>query len=480
MSKHNVTLLPGDGIGPEVVQATTKIIDAAGASITWEPAQAGAEVFKQGLVTGVPQDTLDSIAKNKVALKGPLETPIGYGEKSANVTLRKIFETYGNIRPVKEIPGVRTPFSGMGVDFILVRENVEDLYAGIEHMQTPTTAQCLKLISRPGCEKIVRMAFEIARSEGRKKVVCATKANIMKLTEGLLKKTFEDISQDYKDIEAQHMIVDNCAHQMALNPGQFDVMVMTNMNGDILSDLGSALVGGLGIAPGANIGKDVAIFEAVHGSAPDIANRDLANPLALLQSGIMMLRHLGEFEIANAIEQAVYVTLDIDKILTHDMAPKGKGVGTKEFTDCIIKNIGKKYTNYKDRVYKPIIIPPYQFKAPNPKVSIIGADVFVNATGNINNLGDSLKKICADHFPALDLKLIAARGMIVYPDSGNVSVENLDHFCCRFITKSGDLDRKIISDLLMKLNEKAIEWMHVELLHKHDEKVVYAKAHGEI
>ena len=266
---HNVTLIYGDGIGPEVVGATKKIIDATGVDINWEECLAGAEVFKKGIPSGVPTDTVESIRKNRIVLKGPLETPVGFGEKSANVTLRKMFETYANIRPVREFPNVRTPYTGRGVDFVFVRENVEDLYAGIEHMQTPGVAQCLKVITRKGCEKVITFAFELARAEGRKKVHCATKANIMKLSEGLVKRTFEDVATNYPDIEAHHIIVDNCAHMLVRKPEDFDVVVTTNMNGDILSDLGSGLVGGLGVAPGANIGTSVSIFEAVHGSAPD-------------------------------------------------------------------------------------------------------------------------------------------------------------------------------------------------------------------
>src|SRR5580698_9169494 len=258
-----VTAIAGDGIGPEVMQAVQRILAAASAKIAWEDAEAGAAVFRRGIASGCPQETLDSIARTGLALKGPLETPVGYGEKSANVTLRKYFELYGNIRPVRELPGIRTPFSGRGIDMVIVRENVEDLYAGIEYMQTPGVAECLKLISRKGCEKIVRLAFELAKAEGRKKVHCASKSNIMKMTEGLLKRTFEEIAPQYPEFESQHIIIDNCAHQLVKKPEQFDVIVTTNMNGDIISDLSSALIGGLGFAPSANLGSSIAIFEAV-------------------------------------------------------------------------------------------------------------------------------------------------------------------------------------------------------------------------
>ena len=262
-------------------RAARRIVEAAGAPIDWEETEAGAEVFKKGLPSGVPEETIASLSRTRVMLKGPLETPVGFGEKSANVTLRKLFETYANVRPVRELPGVKTPYSGRGIDLVMVRENVEDLYAGIEYMQTPGVAEALKLISVKGCEKIARFAFEYARSEHRTQVTCATKANIMKLSEGTLKRVFEQVAPDYPDIEAWHLIVDNCAHQLVKRPEQFDVLVMTNMNGDILSDLSSALVGGLGFAPSANIGSEVAIFEAVHGSAPKYAGKDVINPTAL-------------------------------------------------------------------------------------------------------------------------------------------------------------------------------------------------------
>ena len=249
--RKRVTLIAGDGIGPEVALATRRIIEAAGVAIAWEEHEAGLEVFKRGLPSGVPPETIASIRETCVALKGPLETPIGFGEKSANVTLRKLFETYANVRSVRELPGVKTPFTGRGIDLVVVRENVEDLYAGIEHMQTPGVAQCLKLMSKKGCERIVRLAFEVAVAEGRKKVHCATKANIMKLTEGLMKRTFEEVAKEYPQIEANHIIIDNCAHQAVRTPEQFDVIVTSNMNGDILSDLTSGLIGGLGFAPGA-------------------------------------------------------------------------------------------------------------------------------------------------------------------------------------------------------------------------------------
>ena len=384
MSTNNtktVTVIPGDGIGPECIEAAIDIINASGVDIEWEERHAGERVFAQGIASGVPDDTIASIQRNRVVLKGPLGTPVGYGEKSANVTLRKLFETYGNIRPVRELPGVTTRYSGSGIDLVVVRENVEDLYAGIEHMQTPGVAQCLKLISNKGCEKIVRMAFEFARSEGRRSVACATKSNIMKLTEGELKRTFERIAPEYPDIEAWHVIVDNCAHQLVKKPEQFDVIVTTNMNGDILSDLTSALVGGLGFAPSANIGTDAAIFEAVHGSAPKYAGKNVINPTAVVLSGVMMLKHLGEFEAAETVEHAVLATLQQGH-LTGDVVGYDLGVSTSEYTKAVIANLGAKVEGYTVRRAKPISLPQVSKSVATVAANtreLVGADIFIEA-----------------------------------------------------------------------------------------------------
>jgi isocitrate dehydrogenase len=477
---HTVTCIAGDGIGPDVVSATQKVIEAAGVTINWEPAEAGAKVFKAGVKSGVPQDTIDSLARNKVALKGPLETPVGYGEKSANVTLRKLFELFGNTRPCKELPGIQTPFTGRGIDLVVVRENVEDLYAGIEHMQTPSVAQCLKLISHKGCEKIVRLAFEIARAEGRKKVHCATKANIMKLTEGLLKRVFEEIAPEYPDIESAHIIIDNCAHQLVRIPEDFDVIVTTNMNGDIISDLTSGLVGGLGIAPSANIGADVTIFEAVHGSAPDIAGKNLANPTAMLLSAVMMLRHLGEFDAAQKIEQAVHVTLGERTSLTGDIAPKGKGVGTDAYTKAIIDNLGTNPDGYTPRDYKPINIPQLPTDpayGSTKEQTFAGADLFIKSPLSPNELGDDLVRL-AEPTP-LKLKMISNRGTKVYPE-GLGRTDCVDHWRCRFILR--DPGDSMTDEDLLKLVQAVgpkHEWMHIEKLAMLDGEEGFTRAQGE-
>ncbi len=479
-TKHTVTVIPGDGIGPECIRAAQRILEAAGAPIAWEECQAGASVFRQGIASGVPSETIESIRRTRVVLKGPLETPVGFGEKSANVTLRKLFETYGNIRPVRELPGVPTPYSGRGIDLVVVRENVEDLYAGIEHMQTPGVAQCLKLISAKGCEKIVRLAFELARAEGRRRVHCATKSNIMKLTEGLLKRTFERISREYPDIEAQHIIIDNCAHQLVKRPEQFDVIVTTNMNGDILSDLTSALIGGLGFAPSANLGNDVAIFEAVHGSAPKYAGKNVINPTAVILSAVLMLRHLGEFEVAAKIEHAILVTLEEGKVRTGDVVGYDRGASTTAFTDAVIANLGRRSERYRVRDYKPIRLPQVEAR---PDVvhpqrrRVIGADIFLESALSPEALGRSLERLAADS--PLQLKMISNRGTKVYPPTGAIT-DCVDHWRCRFVLRDPGSE---VSDaaLLALLQRVAAEhrWMHLEKLQEFDGALGFTMAQGE-
>ncbi len=477
--QRRVTVIPGDGIGPEVVRAGRDIIEAAGVPILWEEHEAGASVFKKGLPTGVPQDTIDSITRTRVVLKGPLETPVGYGEKSANVTLRKLFETFGNIRPVREMPGVTTPYSGRGIDLVVVRENVEDLYAGIEHQQSPGVAQAIKLITRKGCEKIVRLGFELARAEGRKKVHCATKANILKLTEGLLKRTFEAIAPEYPDLEASHIIVDNCAHQLVKAPQQFDVIITTNMNGDILSDLTSALVGGLGYAPSANLGTEVAIFEAVHGSAPKYAGKNVINPTALIQSAVMMLRFLGYFEAAASIEHALLVTLE-QGTLTRDVVGDAKGTPTTVYTEAIIKNLGKKSSRWQVRDYQPIKMPrldPRQDFVQAKTRRVTGVDLFVESALPPGELGPNLQKL-TEGFP-LQLKLISNRGTKVFPTTGAIT-DCIDVNRCRFMpTDSGlEITDALVIDLIQRVAAKH-HWMHVEKLQEFDGSPGYTKSQGE-
>lgn len=474
---RTVTLIYGDGIGLEVVGATQRIIDATGVKITWEPCDAGSAVFKKGIASGVPQETIESICRTRLVLKGPLETPVGYGEKSANVTLRKLFEMYSNVRPVRQFPGVTTPFSDRPIDFIIVRENVEDLYAGIEYMQTGGVAEALKIISRKGCEKIVRFAFELARSENRKKIHCATKANIMKFSEGLLKRTFEEIALEYPDIEAAHIIVDNCAHQLVRFPEHFDVIVTTNMNGDILSDLGSGLIGGLGFAPGANIGHNIAMFEAVHGSAPKYAGKNVINPSALLLSGVMMLRYLGELDAAAAIENALCLTLK-SGVATQDVFKDGTAVSTTTFTETILRNLDKPLLSDVQRSYKKLKIPePSSFKSfSTPKREIIGIDVFIESTDPLEEIGHMIKTL-VDDLP-VGLKIIRSRGVKVYPQ-GLSEPDLVDHFCCRFFKKEGMSWSEETGLELLRRISRHYPWMHVEKLCLFDGKPGFSKAQGE-
>ena len=329
---YKVTLIPGDGIGPEVTNAMVKGVEASGAKINWEKVQAGEAVIEK-YNTAIPDYVIDSIKKNKVAIKGPITTPVGKGFKSVNVTLRQKLDLYVNLRPIKSFKGIKSRYED--VDLVIVRENTEDLYAGIEHKIGDYAAESIKIITKPACERICKFAFDYAKDNNRKKVTGVHKANIMKLSDGLFLNTFREVAKDY-NIESDDLIVDAAAMNLVLNPENYDVMVMPNLYGDILSDLCSGLVGGLGIIPGANIGKDVAVFEAVHGSAPQIAGQNIANPTAIIQSAVMMLKYLGEVDAAKKIEKALEEVFLKGEKLTVDL---GGNSTTEEFTDEIIKYI---------------------------------------------------------------------------------------------------------------------------------------------
>jgi isocitrate dehydrogenase (NAD+) len=303
MSRQRVTLIPGDGIGPEVTEATLQVLEALGAPLDWERVEAGAEVItKYG--TAVPEGALNSIRRNRVALKGPIGTPVGEGFRSANVLLRQALDLYASVRPVKNVPGVASRFED--VDLVIVRENTEDLYSGLEHRVAPGIVESLKIVTERACLRIARYAFAFARRQGRREVAAVHKANIMKLTDGLFLECARRVAREYTDISYRELIVDNCAMQLVRDPSQFDVLVLGNLYGDILSDLCAGLVGGLGVVPGANIGEECAVFEAVHGSAPDIAGKGIANPTALVLSAAKLLAHLGLSEQAAALEGAVH------------------------------------------------------------------------------------------------------------------------------------------------------------------------------
>lgn len=330
---HRITFIPGDGIGPEVAQAAVRVIEAAGVKIQWETVNAGKKAWEaKGSL--VPDEVYRSLEKNRIALKGPITTPVGNGFRSVNVMLRNKYDLYVNLRPVMSLPGIKTPFEG--IDLVIFRENTEGLYCGIESLKESGRAEAVKIITEYASRRIAKSAFEYAVKHGRKKVTVVHKANILKITDGLFLKTAVETAKDYPMIEFQDIILDNMCMQLVTNPRQYDVILTMNLYGDILSDLCAGLVGGLGVVPGANIGGDMAIFEAVHGSAPDISGLSLANPTALILSGAMMLDYLGETQAAGIIRKAVRKTIQNRNVLTADL---GGTASTDEFTDEIINNI---------------------------------------------------------------------------------------------------------------------------------------------
>jgi isocitrate dehydrogenase (NAD+) len=330
MSKTMITLIPGDGIGPEVAAATVRVLEAAGAELAWEPHLAGKEaLLRYG--DPLPPEVLESVRRNRVALKGPVTTEVGGGFQSINVQLRQKLDLYANLRPSRSLPGIPHRFEG--VDLVVVRENTEDLYSGLEHVVVPGVVESLKIITEKASTRIARFAFEYARRHGRKRVTAVHKANIMKLSDGLFLECFRRVAVDYPDIRADDRIVDNMCMQLVIRPEEWDVLLLENLYGDIVSDLCAGLVGGLGVVAGANLGLEFAVFEAVHGSAPDIAGRDLANPLALIRSAILMLYHLGKDEVARRVGAALYQVLVQDRVRTRDL---GGDASTTQFTDALV------------------------------------------------------------------------------------------------------------------------------------------------
>jgi len=332
MAKHRITLIPGDGIGPEITSATVRVLEATGVDIEWDVQQGGMAAIEL-CGDSVPDSLLESIRRNRVALKGPLTTLVGKGFRSANVALRQKLDLYVNLRPVKSIGGVRSRFDK--VDLVIVRENTEDLYTGIEALIMPGVAQATKLVTQRASERIARWSFDYARRHGRKRITIVHKANIMKLSDGLFLRTFEEVAKDYPDIETDDKIVDALAMRLVMDPSQFDMLVLGNLFGDIVSDLAAGLVGGLGVVPGANIGDDCAVFEAVHGSAPDIAGKGIANPTALIFSALLMLRHIGEEAAADRLWKAMVLTLAMG-CATRDL---GGTCTTEQFTDELVKEV---------------------------------------------------------------------------------------------------------------------------------------------
>ena len=475
-----ITVAKGDGIGPEIMEATLKIILEAGAQIEIDEIEIGEKVYLAGNPSGISSDSWETIRRNKIFLKAPITTPQGGGYKSLNVTTRKFLGLYSNVRPCMSLyPFVDTKHPNM--DIVIVRENEEDLYAGIEHQQTDEVVQCLKLISRPGCEKIVRYAFEYAKQHNRKKVTCFTKDNIMKQTDGLFHKVFDEIAVEYPEIENEHWIIDIGAAKMADQPETFDVIVMPNLYGDVLSDVAAQITGSVGLAGSANIGEECAMFEAIHGSAPRRAGQNIANPSGLLQGAIMMLNHIGQSEIAEKVQNAWLKTLE-DGYHTYDIFKSGTSkqkLGTKEFADAVIANLGQKPNLLKPVSYannSALNLPKYVRK-PVAKKDLVGVDIFVHWQGsNSNELADIIRKIERN---SIKLSLITNRGIKVWPN-GFKETFCTDHWRCRFEDINGNTISKndIIQLLLMAENEN-IDAIKTENLYSFNGKPAFSLGQGQ-
>ncbi|HBK82352.1 MAG TPA: NADP-dependent isocitrate dehydrogenase [Flavobacterium sp.] len=475
-----ITVAKGDGIGPEIMDATLKIIKAAGAKIEIDEIEVGEKVYLSGNTSGIAQESWDIIRRNKVFLKAPITTPQGGGYKSLNVTTRKFLGLYSNVRPCMSLhPFVETKHPKM--DIVIIRENEEDLYAGIEHQQTDEVVQCLKLISRPGCEKIVRYAFEYAKVYGRKKVTCFTKDNIMKQTDGLFHQVFDEIATEYPEIENEHWIIDIGAAKMADTPEVFDVIVTLNLYGDVLSDVAAQIAGSVGLAGSANIGEECAMFEAIHGSAPRRAGLNMANPSGLLEGAVMMLNHIGQTDVAERVQNAWLKTIE-DGIHTYDIFKEGISktkVGTKEFADAIIANLGLKPAILSEVSYaKDVVLqlPKYQKKSAKVK-ELVGVDLFVDWKGtNPNELAALLQTINTEN---KELTMITNRGIKVWPD-GFSETFCTDHWRCRFKPTNGKLlyKNQIITLLTRALDAK-IDVIKTENLYEFDGKPGYSLGQGQ-
>jgi isocitrate dehydrogenase len=475
-----ITVAKGDGIGPEIMDATLKIIMAAGAEIEIEEIEVGEKVYLAGNTAGIAKESWDVVRRNKVFLKAPITTPQGGGYKSLNVTTRKFLGLYSNVRPCMSLhPFVKTKHPLM--DIVIVRENEEDLYAGIEHQQTDEVVQCLKLISRPGCEKIVRYAFEYAKQYGRKKVTCFTKDNIMKQTDGLFHQVFDEIAKEYPDIENEHWIIDIGAAKMADTPEIFDVLVMPNLYGDVLSDVAAQIAGSVGLAGSANIGETCAMFEAIHGSAPRRAGQNLANPSGLLQGAIMMLNHIGQTKVAEKVQNAWLKTIE-DGIHTYDIFKEGvskQKVGTAEFADAVIANLGNVPTVLKSVSYansSALNLPKY-IRKPSAKKELVGIDIFVHWNGsNPDELAEKVQKL--NRSEAM-LSMITNRGIKVWPE-GFEETFCTDHWRCRFKPNDGEnISKSTIIQLLNDANEQNIDTIKTENLYTFDGKSGYSLGQGQ-
>ena len=477
---QRITIAKGDGIGPEIMDATLENIKAAGAQLEYDEIEVGEKVYLSGNTSGIAKESWDTIIKNKVFLKAPITTPQGGGYKSLNVTTRKFLGLYSNVRPcVSLYPFVETKHPKM--DIVIVRENEEDLYAGIEHQQTDEVVQCLKIISRPGCEKIIRYAFEYAKVYGRKKVTCFTKDNIMKQSDGLFHQVFDEIAIEYPEIENEHWIIDIGAAKMADTPEVFDVIVTLNLYGDVLSDIAAQIAGSVGLAGSSNIGEECSMFEAIHGSAPRRAGQNLANPSGLLQGAVLMLNHLGQTEIATKVQNAWLKTLE-DGIHTYDIYKEGvstQKVGTKEFAQAVISNLGQSPKQLKAVDYKKgqvLNLPKYK-KRPQDKKELIGHDIFVHWNGtNANELAAKMNTIGTQN---LKLNMITNRGIKVWPE-GFSQTFCTDHWRCRFKTEEGKtISKEEIIILLQQCIQNEIDTIKTENLYMFDGKMAFSLGQGQ-
>jgi isocitrate dehydrogenase len=475
-----ITVAKGDGIGPEIMDATLEILMAAGAKIEVEEIEVGEKVYLAGNTAGIAKESWDVIRRNKIFLKAPITTPQGGGYKSLNVTTRKFLGLYSNVRPCMSLhPFVATKHPIM--DVVIVRENEEDLYAGIEHQQTDEVVQCLKLISRPGCEKIVRYAFEYAKHYGRKKVTCFTKDNIMKQTDGLFHQVFDEIAREYPEIENEHWIIDIGAAKMADTPEAFDVIVMPNLYGDVLSDVAAQIAGSVGLAGSANIGEECAMFEAIHGSAPRRAGQNMANPSGLLQGAIMMLNHIGQTKIAEKIQNAWLKTIE-DGIHTYDVYKEGvsqEKVGTKEFAQAVIANLGQEPKLLKSVTYAEnaaLNLPKYERKAPAKK-ELVGVDLFVHWAGkNPDELAAIVKTLDTNE---VKLSMITNRGIKVWPE-GFEETFCTDHWRCRFKpTEGNQMNKHSIINLLNEAIQQGVDTIKTENLYTFDGKMGFSLGQGQ-
>jgi isocitrate dehydrogenase len=482
MSKPRITVAHGDGIGPEIMAATLNVLEAANANLTYDTIEMGEKVYQKGITAGIEEKSWEKLISNKIFLKAPITTPQGGGFKSLNVTVRKSLGLYANVRPCRSYyPFVKTKHPNM--DLVIIRENEEDLYAGIEHRQTDEVYQCLKLITRPGCEKIVRYAFEYARRAGRKKVTCFTKDNIMKMTDGLFHKVFDEIGSEYKDIEKEHWIVDIGAAKLADTPEVFDVIVMPNLYGDILSDVAAQIAASVGLAGSSNIGEQCSMFEAIHGSAPRRAGQNLANPSGLLLGAVQMLVHMGQGKVAEKIHNAWLKTIE-DGVHTYDIYQEGlsrKKVGTKEFAMAISERLGEEPSKLNKAVYpdtKPLNLIYQKKDAPTAKKELIGVDVFVQENNrNPSALAERINQ--AIRSLPLELQMITNRGVKVYPQ-GLKETFCTDHWRCRLITKGGGVSNLGVLWMLMReLSQTNLDVIKFENLYLFDGEKGFSLGQGQ-